>query len=420
MVAVRDPGYAVLTLPRRVVARRSGGTGNGVGRLVGFVSAESHYSWDKAFNLCGLGTDALVKVAVDGTGAMDMAALAEAIAAAEGRGDRPFLIAATTGTTVLGAFDDVAAAADVRDAYNQRVTASERGSGSCSSRPRIFLAVDACWGGAALFHAGLRARTCAGIERADVVAIDLHKLLGATQQCAALLVRQPGLLAAANSSKASYLFQADKNNAGCDMGDLTLTCGRRADAVKAWFMWKARGDTGLHARVQHAMSLLDFAQRLMGGGGSIGSSYRVDGGGAGGDGDGDAEDMTVRDAGGHPVFAVLHRSPLNLCFYAVPRSIRPLASVEQWSAPSLTSQPLQGGAASTAPPAWFIALNDAAPRIKDEMQRRGCGLVGYQPVRAGLPQCFRLVLPGAREAGLTQQCHIRQLLRDFQTAADKL
>lgn len=37
-----------------------------------------------------------------------------------------------------------------------------------------------------------------------------------------------------------------------DMGDKTIQCGRKADALKFWLMWKARGDMGMAAHVDAA------------------------------------------------------------------------------------------------------------------------------------------------------------------------
>ena len=43
-----------------------------------------------------------------------------------------------------------------------------------------------------------------------------------------------GLLEAANSSGASYLFQPDKLHGNMDIGDKSLQCGRKSDSLKIW------------------------------------------------------------------------------------------------------------------------------------------------------------------------------------------
>ncbi len=38
----------------------------------------------------------------------------------------------------------------------------------------------------------------------------------------------------------------------CWTGDKTIQCGRKADAIKWWLMWKARGDAGMTYIVENA------------------------------------------------------------------------------------------------------------------------------------------------------------------------
>lgn len=79
------------------------------------------------------------------------------------------------------------------------------------------------------------------VLRADSVTWNPHKLLAVPQQCSALLVRHAGVLHAANSASATYLFQKDKfYDSIWDVGDKYLQCGRRADVLKFWFMWQAK------------------------------------------------------------------------------------------------------------------------------------------------------------------------------------
>lgn len=40
-------------------------------------------------------------------------------------------------------------------------------------------------------------------------------------------------------------------------GDKTIMCGRKADAIKLWMVWKARGDLGMQ---QHVDKLFDCAK----------------------------------------------------------------------------------------------------------------------------------------------------------------
>jgi hypothetical protein len=72
-----------------------------------YVSADAHYSFKKGHQLLGMGDDNIIKVPTDARGRMDCAAL-EALVAADAASSEvtPYIVVATAGTTVLGAYDD--------------------------------------------------------------------------------------------------------------------------------------------------------------------------------------------------------------------------------------------------------------------------------------------------------------------------
>ncbi len=198
-------------------------------RPVLFLSTEAHYSVQRAASILGLGTDAAVEVPCDAEGRMLPDALDLALDEATRRGDTPFFVAATAGTTVAGAFDPVDALADVTERHG------------------VWLHVDASLGGTVLFSERHRA-LMRGVERADSVTWNPHKMMGVPLACSATLMREPGTLRAANGLNADYLFHG-QSDACHDLGDLSLQCGRRVDAIKLWFSWQAHGDDGYARRV---------------------------------------------------------------------------------------------------------------------------------------------------------------------------
>jgi len=105
---------------------------HGLPRLVAFTSEDSHYSVRKSAALVGIGGDNVYQVRTDAQGRLDPEHLVERIEQARQEGAEPFLVSATAGTTVLGAFDPLDAIADV------------------CARYRMWMHVDAAWGGGAL------------------------------------------------------------------------------------------------------------------------------------------------------------------------------------------------------------------------------------------------------------------------------
>ncbi len=208
-------------------------------RPVMFCSTEAHYSIRRAATVMGLGTDGCVEVPVDAVGRMSPAALEERVAAVRAEGRTPFFVCATSGTTVPGAFDPIPALADV------------------CAREQLWLHVDASYGGSVLVSRRHR-HLAAGTERADSLTWNPHKMMGVPLACAALLTRHRGALAGAMGMNADYLFHEDSEPEH-DLGDRSLQCGRRVDALKLWFAWQVAGDLGFEQRIDH---LFDTAERF--------------------------------------------------------------------------------------------------------------------------------------------------------------
>ena len=202
--------------------------------LVAFVSDESHYSVKMAINVLGIGLDHLISIPCDSDGRMDVDVLSQEINNQQRAGRTPFCVMATSGTTVRGAFDPLREIAEV------------------CAREYLWLHVDASWGGTALLSPKHRS-LLAGIELADSLCWDPHKLMGMPISCSVFLARKANTLArvCSHGDEADYLFH--EANANVDRGRISLQCGRRVDALKLWLAWKSLGHSGWQERVDRCM-----------------------------------------------------------------------------------------------------------------------------------------------------------------------
>lgn len=75
-------------------------------------------------------------------------------------------------------------------------------------------------------------------------------MLQTSLQCSLLLVPDSSIFPRANALKANYLFHGQSH----DLGDGTLGCGRRSDAVKLFLGWKYYGRLGYQARIEKSLS----------------------------------------------------------------------------------------------------------------------------------------------------------------------
>jgi glutamate/tyrosine decarboxylase-like PLP-dependent enzyme len=187
-------------------------TGRADGTPIAFVSDQAHYSLTKAAKVLGIGADNLIAVATDAEGRMDPSALEVALLTARRAGQRPFFVGATSGTTVLGAFDPLRPIAGLAKSHG------------------AWLHVDASWGGAALLSPRWRG-LLDGVELCDSLAWDAHKMMGANLACSAFLTPHAGALEAATTVQAAgseYLLH-EGEDAELDTGRASLQCGRRVE-----------------------------------------------------------------------------------------------------------------------------------------------------------------------------------------------
>lgn len=75
-------------------------------------------------------------------------------------------------------------------------------------------------------------------------------MLQTSLQCSLLLVPDSTIFPRANALKANYLFHGQSH----DLGDGTLGCGRRSDAIKLFLGWKYYGKLGYQARIEKSLS----------------------------------------------------------------------------------------------------------------------------------------------------------------------
>ena len=128
------------------------------GRLVGYAADGTHSCVQQAFDVLGLGTEALRKVPVTDSFTMDVAKLVEMVEADRAAGLRPFVVVGTAGSVNVGAIDDLASLADAAAAQG------------------LWFHVDGAFGATAVLSDEVRPRL-EGMARADSLAFDFHKWL---------------------------------------------------------------------------------------------------------------------------------------------------------------------------------------------------------------------------------------------------
>ncbi|XP_039609846.1 glutamate decarboxylase 2 [Polypterus senegalus] len=292
-----------------------------VPRLIAFTSEHSHFSIKKGAAALGIGTDSVVLVKVDERGKMIPSDLERRIIEAKQKGYVPFFVSATAGTTVYGAFDPLIAIADVCRKY------------------KIWMHVDGAWGGSLVMSRKHRWKLN-GIDRANSVTWNPHKMMSVPLQCSALLIREEGLMQKCNQMHACYLFQQDKHyDLSYDTGDKALQCGRHVDIFKLWLMWRAKGTIGFEAQIDKCLELSEYLYNK------------------------------IKNREGYEMIFDGKPQHTNVCFWYIPPSLRYVEDKDE----------------------RMKRLHKVAPVIKARMMEYGTTMVSYQP-QGDKVNFFRMVI----------------------------
>ncbi|QLG49966.1 pyridoxal phosphate-dependent decarboxylase family protein [Natrinema halophilum] len=201
-------------------------------------SDAAHFTTEQAAHLLGLGDDAVVTVPTDDDRRIDLSALDATLERLEADGRRPFALVGTAGTTDFGSIDPLSALAD---------RAADRD---------LWLHVDAAYGGACAISDRLRPKL-AGIDRADSISVDFHKLFYQPIGCGAFLLRDGERYRLLERNAAYLNPERDESTGVPNLVSKSLRTTRRFDALKPFVTFNALGRSGLADCVEYVCDLAD-------------------------------------------------------------------------------------------------------------------------------------------------------------------
>ena len=187
------------------------------------VQADAHYCLARAAGITGLGTSHVVPAPLDSRRRMCPQRLDELLTSLSRAGHPIIAVAASSCATPIGAFDPLDQVAEV------------------CRRHEVWLHVDAAHGGAALLSRRHR-HLLAGVDQADSVTWDAHKMLYVPALCAFLLYRDQRHSYEAFRQNAPYLFDpAAPGMAEFDGALRTVECTKRGATLGLWGLWSLFG-----------------------------------------------------------------------------------------------------------------------------------------------------------------------------------
>ena len=189
-----------------------------------YASSEIHSCNQKALELLGMGAKSLVKIPINNDYTINIEALKKQIVKDKKAGLHPICVIATAGTVNTGAIDDLNAIAD-----------------TCKAED-LWFHVDGCIGAIAMISDRVRP-LLSGMEKADSIALDLHKWMHMPFEVGCVVVKNRNAHKQTFSLIPEYLA---KNTRGLASGEdwfseYGLQLSRSFRALKVWMSVKEHG-----------------------------------------------------------------------------------------------------------------------------------------------------------------------------------
>jgi L-2,4-diaminobutyrate decarboxylase len=187
------------------------------------VSEQSHYSIGRNVKIMGLGDESVVRVPFDQNFRMNCSLLEENLKKAEDKGLKVISVVANSCSTATGSYDDLNKIADFCERHN------------------LWMHVDGAHGMGVIFSEKHRNKV-KGIERADSVVIDFHKMLLVPALNTLVMFRDGEKSYETFAQKASYLFNKSQKNLWYNSATRTIECTKSSLGVVAYTALKYYGN----------------------------------------------------------------------------------------------------------------------------------------------------------------------------------
>ena len=216
------------------------------GDMVLMVPAESHYSIARAAGIMGLGRNAVYPMAVDEKGIVIPDKLPDLYQGLTNEGKSVLAVVANGCSTAAGLYDPI------------------REIGEFCNAQHVWFHIDGAHGASALLSKKHKKRLD-GVELADSLIWDAHKLMRTPALCTAVLVKDFRTIDQAFQQEASYIFH-DKEQPGFDFIHRTVECTKAGLGLKWFFVLAALGEQGLEKHVddqyERAQQAFDYIESL--------------------------------------------------------------------------------------------------------------------------------------------------------------
>lgn len=209
------------------------------------VGADVHYSVSRAAGVMGIGEARIVRLPLNDRHQICLDQAGPVLDAAARQGLRVFCLVASAGTTSVGAFDPLDGLADLARARD------------------IWLHVDGAHG-ASMLVSDRHRPLLRGIEKADSLTWDAHKMMFVPAPCTLLFYRDKANSLGAFRQNASYVFDEEPDiYTAFDSGGRNFECTKRPMIMSLWALWAVYGRALFADKIEYLCELTAQAHEIL-------------------------------------------------------------------------------------------------------------------------------------------------------------
>lgn len=209
-------------------------------KLAVMVSEEAHYCIDRAARIMGMGTEGIIKVPVDEAYRIRTDLMEAYLHQAQEKGLHVIAVIGCAASTATGSYDDL------------------EGLAAFSRKNNLWFHVDGAHGGGAALSPRYAYLT-KGMEQADSLVIDFHKLLLTPALTTALIYRRGQEAYRTFQQKAQYLWEEQQTEEWYNSGKRTFECTKLMMATKVYIIVRTFGKEIFEANLNR---LYDLARQF--------------------------------------------------------------------------------------------------------------------------------------------------------------
>ncbi|HEY1007216.1 MAG TPA: pyridoxal-dependent decarboxylase [Sphingobacteriaceae bacterium] len=205
-------------------------------RLAVIVSEEAHYCIDRAVRIMGMGEPGIIRIPVTAGYGMRTDLLRSGYEDAVQQGIKVMAVIGCAGTTSTGSYDDLEAI------------------GAFCRENGLWFHVDGAHGAPAAWSPKY-AHLVKGIEQADSVVVDFHKMMLTPSLSTAVIFKRGGDAYRTFSQRAQYLWTEQTSEEWYNSGKRTFECTRIMTSLNVYTVFRTYGERIFQQNIDHLYGL---------------------------------------------------------------------------------------------------------------------------------------------------------------------